>query len=87
MLKLDTEGSELDILKGAQHSLSHIGYILIEVANTKRFEGGASLFEICQFLADRNFHPRTVEAVSVKEHHSYKEINHLDLLFVHESLH
>ena len=31
MLKIDTDGNELEILKGAQKSLEHIQYIALEM--------------------------------------------------------
>jgi 2-O-methyltransferase len=52
---LDTQGSELLILKGAQPLLKHFRYIKTEVADFPSYEGGALLSEMNSFMADNGF--------------------------------
>lgn len=55
-LKLDTEGSEFDILEGAQEQLeSHILGVRSEVSFERIFEGGKLFGATHEFLLDRNF--------------------------------
>jgi len=50
VLVLDTQGSELLILKGAKEVLSHFTYIQVEVADFEAYEGCCLLHEIHEYL-------------------------------------
>ena len=47
---LDTQGSELLVLKGSQHLLRHISYVKVEAADFEAYKGGATVASIEQFL-------------------------------------
>lgn len=55
LLKLDTQGSELDILKGAKLSLSKIDIILIELSLVQYNFNAPKYLEILQYLEEENF--------------------------------
>jgi FkbM family methyltransferase len=54
-LKLDTEGYELEILRGADETLRHTEFIIAEVSVKKRFIGGYRFSDAIGFLAARGF--------------------------------
>lgn len=57
LIKLDTQGSELDILKGGCEVLKNIEYIIIECNSNKNSynEGAPGEKEICNFLLSKGF--------------------------------
>jgi FkbM family methyltransferase len=54
-LKLDTEGSELSILHGAERALSTIGLVEVEVGFLPIYEGQPLISDVAQFMADHGF--------------------------------
>lgn len=54
-LVMDTQGSELLVLKGAEGLLPRLAHIKTEVADFEAYEGCAQLAELAAFLAARGF--------------------------------
>jgi len=54
-VKIDTEGFELEVLRGAVKVLEQTDVVLMEVAITKRQEGEPDLIEIGVFMKDNGF--------------------------------
>ena len=65
-LIMDTQGSELLVLKGAATMLQQFTYIKTEVADFESYKGGCQLKDIESFLADKGF----------REHSRYKFNQH-----------
>ena len=55
VLALDTQGSELMILRGAGPILDQFTYIKAEAADFESYVGGATVFQIASFLAGHGF--------------------------------
>lgn len=55
LLKIDSEGYELEILKGGMAVLPRIKYLMLEVSVIKRFEASYSCTELMQFLQQQGF--------------------------------
>jgi FkbM family methyltransferase len=55
LMKLDTQGSELDILKGGERTLSRTKLVLLEMSNHKLYEGAALYHEVDAFMRQHNF--------------------------------
>ena len=56
LIKLDTQGSELDILKGGSKVLKNVEYIIIECSSSKiATTRGHREKEICNFLSSKGF--------------------------------
>jgi FkbM family methyltransferase len=53
---LDTQGSELDVLKGAGDLLNSVDYLLIELNRGFPYKNCAQYYEIDQYLLDFGFH-------------------------------
>jgi FkbM family methyltransferase len=64
-LKLDTQGSELEILKGAEEILSQIKVVLVELPITRMNIGAASLSEVVDYMESKNFVPIHLTEVHV----------------------
>ncbi len=54
-LVMDTQGSELLVLQGAESLLSRFGYIKTEVPDFEAYEGCVQLDDLSEFLAARGF--------------------------------
>jgi FkbM family methyltransferase len=54
-MKLDTQGSELDILKGAENALKACIFLIVEVEFNALYEGQPLFCDVDRFLRDRGF--------------------------------
>lgn len=54
-IKIDTQGSELGILRGSETTLAHATGVLVEVSFVALYEGQALFTEIVAWLAERGF--------------------------------
>lgn len=55
ILKIDTQGYELEVLKGAINTLPRVKIIVVEVANHSFYENAPMYFEIDDFLRSNGF--------------------------------
>jgi hypothetical protein len=55
MLKFDTHGFEVPILKGSTKTLSQTEYIVMEVYNFRHTEGTLTFYEMCTLLEGMGF--------------------------------
>jgi len=55
LIKIDTQGSELDVLMGAEKTLQDTEFIILEVSLFEFFKGGFQLYECIKFMKDRGF--------------------------------
>ena len=55
LLKIDTEGNELDVLKGAEKLLGSTDFVIAEASISKRFEGSYEFKELMAYMSDRGF--------------------------------
>jgi FkbM family methyltransferase len=54
-LKIDTQGSELEILQGAERTLATVRFLQMEVSLMSYNEGAPLLAEVVAFMAERGF--------------------------------
>jgi FkbM family methyltransferase len=54
-LKIDAEGYELRVLRGAERVLEQSGYVLVEATVARRLEGGYSFAELVAFMDAHGF--------------------------------
>jgi len=59
MLKLDVQGYELCVLKGAAETLRRCAYVYVECSEIQLYEGQALRSEVSAFLEDRGFRMRS----------------------------
>jgi FkbM family methyltransferase len=82
LIKLDTQGSELDILKGCPKTLSRCKMVLAETDVGNYNQGCASRKEVVEFLSKNGF----VQQEVIQNHISNGTIFQQDLLFVKEEI-
>jgi FkbM family methyltransferase len=82
LIKLDCQGSELEILKGAKQLLLHVKAIIVETSVIPTNIGAPRIQSVCDYLIDQDFKP-----VSISEIHNRGGIlNQIDLVFYHKNL-
>ncbi|MCF8412625.1 MAG: FkbM family methyltransferase [Melioribacteraceae bacterium] len=82
ILKIDTQGFELEVLKGAETMIANgcVGLLYMEVTFAKLYEALPSFGELYEFLINRKF--KLVTIYPIKQRH--KVAGWTDMLFVHE---
>ena len=55
ILKIDTEGNELNVLRGADLLLASTDFVIAEASIAKRFENSYEFDEMIAFMAGRGF--------------------------------
>ena len=55
ILKMDVQGFEMEVLKGAEKTLLRTKIIVLEINNHDGYRGGPTYFEIDAYLRQRNF--------------------------------
>ncbi len=56
VVKIDVQGGELEVLKGATRTLESTDVLLIECSFVELYDGQALAHEVIAYLADRGFH-------------------------------
>ena len=82
LIKIDTQGSVLDIMRGGKELASKASAIVLEVAYIEYNEGAPNDKEITDYMNDVGF----VEKMSIGEHYEGDEIIQKDLLFLNKEL-
>lgn len=81
VIKLDTQGSEIDIMKGAIKAMGHATFVYIECALVDYNEGAPQLTEMLAYMKSQNFLPCDV----CEEHRKGGALVQIDVLFVRRS--
>lgn len=55
LLKLDVQGAELDVLRGASEVLRNTEYMILEVSLFQFFIGGPQLYDVVTFMKEKGF--------------------------------
>jgi hypothetical protein len=59
LLKIDVQGFELAVLKGAVETLRNCAYVYVECSETELYVGQALYQDVSDFLTNRGFSPRS----------------------------
>jgi hypothetical protein len=70
---MDTQGSELQVLRGAVETLKDTSYVITEVTRNELYQGAPTLGALTQFL---NSHDFALNNVNFNRYH------HADALFI-----
>ena len=81
-IKLDTEGSELDILKGSKYTISNCKLIYLECPIIEYNEGSPNLNQYIEYLNSIDFIPYDICEV----HHMDEVLVQIDILFIKKSI-
>lgn len=79
VLKLDTQGSEVDILTGGLSVVSKVKYIIVEASVYEYNKGGCKIGDVFSFMNTHNFELVDILDLSYLEDGSV--LNQVDLLF------
>lgn len=85
VLKIDTQGYELQVLKGASKYLQNgrIKYILVELMTAQKYSGAATYKEIFNYLHDFNY---TLFNIYPGVYEGNGMLSEFDAVFVHNSI-
>jgi hypothetical protein len=78
LLKLDTQGSELDILSGSNSVLSQTDLVLLECPIIKYNQGAPNIQQYLDFMRYRGF----VLCYLAEEHYAYSCLLQIDIMFI-----
>lgn len=81
-IKIDTQGSELDILNGAKNCLKNARMLLLECPIYPYNLGGPKLSDYVNYLLDFNFYPSRL----IEIHDMAGMLVQIDILFMNEEL-
>jgi|SaaInlV_125m_DNA_1040241.scaffolds.fasta_scaffold88408_2 FkbM family methyltransferase len=74
LLKIDTEGYEMRVLKGATQTIKHCNYIICETNVRERFENSYRFEDMIIFMVNKGFSVRAILSAP-------KALNCIDILF------
>ena len=78
-LKVDTEGYELEVLRGATNTLKHCSFVICEASIQERFKNSYRFEDLVCFMRSHGF---GVEAILTAERDSNNIIRFVDIIFV-----
>lgn len=82
LLKIDVQGAELRVLRGARESLNRIDMIIMEVALISTMQEGPDFFEVIKFMEQVDFHLYDILGGTIRPLDG--SLQQLDLVFVHK---
>ena len=80
-IKIDTQGSELDVLKGAEEAIKHADLVYLECPIIQYNLGAPGIGEYISFMKQRRFVPMHVLEV----HRSEEVLLQIDIMFISEN--
>lgn len=83
-IKVDTQGSELDVLMGGANSLTSASYVQLELPLIPLNAGAPNIEEVLEFMRYRGFYPHDV--IEMHRNKLDKKIWQIDLLFLNSEL-
>ena len=78
LLKIDTEGYELNVLLGAKSLIKNVDYIIVEVSILKRFNNSYEFFDIVNYLKSNGF---SLHQILTANKDNQGLVRYCDLLF------
>lgn len=82
VIKLDTQGSELDVLRGGENLCKKASVIILEVTYVEYNKGAPTAEEVINFMKEFGFEQK----MSIGEHYDGDKIIQKDLVFVNKVL-
>lgn len=79
LIKIDTEGFELEVLKGAVQTLAKAECLIVETSVARRYEGSYAFADLIAFLASRDF--GLSDILDVQSFDGDGDISYMDIAF------
>ena len=83
LIKIDTQGSELDVLRGAGKILSETELVILEVSFFEFFKGGPQITDSIEFMKSKGFVP--YEIFGLQYRLLDKAMSQVDIAFIQEN--
>lgn len=80
LLKLDVQGYELEVLKGASKALAAAPVILMEVSTIELYDGAPLMHEVITYMHERGY--RAFDVPTIMRHRIDDTLLQLDVIFV-----
>jgi FkbM family methyltransferase len=82
LIKIDTQGSELDVLKGGLNTFKNAKIVILETQILTRNTGAPRIQEVIDFMISNDFYPTAIVGINTIGH----VIVQVDLAFTHSKL-
>lgn len=83
LFKLDVQGAELDVLRGAERVLRECQYVILEVSFFTFFQGGPDCCEVIAYMKEHGFVPYDI--VGLQYRPLDQALSQADIAFVQET--
>jgi FkbM family methyltransferase len=84
LFKVDVQGAELEVLKGAENVLEHTEIVILEVSFFKSMINGAGFYEIVDYMYKKGF--VVYDIISMLYRPYDKALSQADVIFVKEEI-
>lgn len=81
--KVDVQGAELDVLRGAEQTLRETEWVLLEVSLFRFFQGGPDICDVIAYMRSRGFAPYDVHELQYRPLDN--ALSQVDIVFVKEN--
>lgn len=82
LLKVDVEGAELDVLKGASETLSRCGCVILEASVYPKFKDGPDIGDLVCYMRDQGF--KLIDILAGVNHKKTGLLYQADLVFARD---
>lgn len=86
LIKIDTQGSEIDVMKGGTKTISNAKYVLLETSLIEYNEGAPLQNEVFDFMSSIGYDKHSLLEVQHRNHNPANEVIQEDWIFKNRSL-
>ncbi len=86
LIKIDTQGSEIDVMKGGSKTISNAKYVLLETSLIEYNEGAPLQNEVFVFMSSIGYDKHSLLEVQYRNHNPANEVIQEDWIFKNRSL-
>ncbi len=83
VMKIDVQGYELEVLKGASETLKSVEAVLMEVSLMPLYENNPLITEVLNFMSERNF--IAYDICTIMRHPEHQTLAQVDVIFIRKN--